>query len=338
MAKWGQGDPRWIVEERADATNVNNWHWTERDASNWSVDKLKSLMLAVNVENEEGMCKVTEVSKVDGEASINNRKGKLIFFFEWNIHMAWTGTSKTGIKYQGNVEIPNLSDENDVDEVDVIVGLAKDEPDTQLLALMKNDGASKIREALLNYIDALKLEFTQGMILPTINGVSKEPSQPKLKVDLQAKITTGQLPSQNIPDGVKIPTCKINLKDRFMTSPEELYRIFITQELIQAFTHAPAVVEAAKGGKFQLLDGNVSGEFLELVSEQRIVMKWRYRSWPTDHYATIKLTFYNKNDGTELQVECKGVPVGEEDQTKAGWQRYYFDGIKQTFGYNVRLF
>ena len=27
MAKWGQGDPRWIVEERADATNVNNWHW-----------------------------------------------------------------------------------------------------------------------------------------------------------------------------------------------------------------------------------------------------------------------------------------------------------------------
>ena len=27
MAKWGQGDPRWIVEERPDATNVNNWHW-----------------------------------------------------------------------------------------------------------------------------------------------------------------------------------------------------------------------------------------------------------------------------------------------------------------------
>lgn len=27
MAKWGAGDPRWIVEERPDATNVNNWHW-----------------------------------------------------------------------------------------------------------------------------------------------------------------------------------------------------------------------------------------------------------------------------------------------------------------------
>lgn len=27
MAKWGEGDPRWIVEDRPDATNVNNWHW-----------------------------------------------------------------------------------------------------------------------------------------------------------------------------------------------------------------------------------------------------------------------------------------------------------------------
>lgn len=30
MAKWGQGDPRWIVEEREDGTNVNNWHWCGR--------------------------------------------------------------------------------------------------------------------------------------------------------------------------------------------------------------------------------------------------------------------------------------------------------------------
>ena len=29
MAKWGEGDPRWIVEERSDSHNVNNWHWKE---------------------------------------------------------------------------------------------------------------------------------------------------------------------------------------------------------------------------------------------------------------------------------------------------------------------
>ena len=43
MAKWGEGDPRWIVEERPDATNVNNWHWTEKNADQWSKDKLNEL-------------------------------------------------------------------------------------------------------------------------------------------------------------------------------------------------------------------------------------------------------------------------------------------------------
>ena len=35
MAKWGEGDPRWIVEDRPDATNVNNWHWSEKNATKW---------------------------------------------------------------------------------------------------------------------------------------------------------------------------------------------------------------------------------------------------------------------------------------------------------------
>ncbi len=69
MAKWGEGDPRWIgmiffiifllfkfklyfylpttfflflVEERPDATNVNNWHWTEKNADAWSKSKIKA--------------------------------------------------------------------------------------------------------------------------------------------------------------------------------------------------------------------------------------------------------------------------------------------------------
>lgn len=43
MAKWGEGDPRWIVEERPDATNVNNWHWTEKNATPWSKERFEEL-------------------------------------------------------------------------------------------------------------------------------------------------------------------------------------------------------------------------------------------------------------------------------------------------------
>ncbi|XP_063804276.1 activator of 90 kDa heat shock protein ATPase homolog 1 [Pseudophryne corroboree] len=336
MAKWGEGDPRWIVEQRADATNVNNWHWTERDATGWSTDKLKTLFMEASVTGEEGTCEVTEVSKLDGEASINNRKGKLIFFYEWVVKLNWTGQSPSGVKYKGYVDIPNLSDENDPSEVEVRVSLAKDEPDTNLLELMRKKGVQRLREVVAQYISTLKTEFTQGMILPTANGESHtDLPDLKPKVSLQATQNNKPVTCQNT--GVKIPTCKVTMKETFLTSPEELYRVLTQQELVQGFTHSPATLEAEKGGKFQLLGGNVSGEFVELESEKRIVMSWRFKTWPAGHHATITLTLTDKGGETELRMEARGVPKSEEQHTKDGWKRYYFDGIKQTFGYGAML-
>ena len=34
---------------------------------------------------------IEEVEKCDGEARANNRKGKLIFFYEWEITLKWKG-------------------------------------------------------------------------------------------------------------------------------------------------------------------------------------------------------------------------------------------------------
>ncbi|XP_033107290.1 activator of 90 kDa heat shock protein ATPase homolog 1-like [Anneissia japonica] len=120
MAKWGEGDPRWIVEERADATNVNNWHWTEKNATAWSKEKLLNLLMYLKVEDEKGTCEICELTSIEGEATANNRKAKLIFFYEWVLKLQWKGTLKDcETELKGEVEIPNLSDENDASEVDV---------------------------------------------------------------------------------------------------------------------------------------------------------------------------------------------------------------------------
>ncbi len=44
MAKVGEGDARWIVEERADGANVNAWHWAERDVLPWAQRRLQELL------------------------------------------------------------------------------------------------------------------------------------------------------------------------------------------------------------------------------------------------------------------------------------------------------
>lgn len=43
------------------------------------------------MENEAGGGEISELKQVEGEASCSSCKGKLIFFYEWNISLSWKG-------------------------------------------------------------------------------------------------------------------------------------------------------------------------------------------------------------------------------------------------------
>lgn len=63
---------------------------------------------------------------------------------------------------EGTVTIPNLSDENDADDLDISVGTSTLGPEADVLReMMRTTGAKKIREQLGKYIKSLK----EGMIL-----------------------------------------------------------------------------------------------------------------------------------------------------------------------------
>ncbi|XP_028927809.1 activator of 90 kDa heat shock protein ATPase homolog 2 [Ornithorhynchus anatinus] len=326
MAKWGQGDPRWIVEERADGTNVNNWHWTERDATNWSKGKLRELLVGVVVENEAGCCWISDLKQVEGEASCSSRKGKLIFFYEWHIQLTWTGTMKgSGAKHRGCVEIPSLSEENEVDDTEVTVSKKRGEGNT-LQDLMQTEGTAKVREALSDYLRALKTEFTTGMILPTRAPAPQDPAAKRKLSESPWQAAGSAVTVAGV--GVRIPTVKICLRELFDTAVENLYSIFTTRDLVQKFSKCPAVVEAEKGGKLQMFGGTVVGEYVELLTNKRIVMKWRCRNWPDEHYATVALTFVAVGGRADLELDCRGVPVCKEDSTRQCWQKQHFEEIR----------
>ncbi|XP_070091541.1 activator of 90 kDa heat shock protein ATPase homolog 2 isoform X2 [Equus przewalskii] len=358
MAKWGQGDPRWIVEEREDGTNVNNWHWTERDATSWSKGKLHELLVGIIVENEAGRCEISELKQVEGEASCSSRKGKLIFFYEWNIKLSWkvaaavyiptngaldfpflhiltsahlfsvmailTGIIKeSGVKHKGLVEIPSLSEENEIDDTEVSVSKKKGDGDI-LKDLMKTAGTARVKEALGDYLKALKTEFTMGMILPT-----KAMATQELTVKRKLSVNPLQIQASSpVALGVRIPTVAVHMTELFDTAAEQLYSIFTVKDLVQKFSKSPAVLEVEKGGKFQMFDGNITGEYIELLTNKKIVMKWRCRNWPEEHYATVALNFVPIPGQTELQLDCKGVPVCKEENMKFCWQKQHFEEIK----------
>ncbi len=55
------------AQERSDGTNVNNWHWTERDVMGWSRGRLGELLGGTRLaDTAEAAAKVTGVQDLEG--------------------------------------------------------------------------------------------------------------------------------------------------------------------------------------------------------------------------------------------------------------------------------
>ncbi|XP_049866884.1 activator of 90 kDa heat shock protein ATPase homolog 1-like [Pectinophora gossypiella] len=342
MAKWGEGDPRWIVEERPDATNVNNWHWTEKNAGPWSKERLKELLNNLKIAQNGVDCKITEVEKIDGEASANNRKGKLIFFYEWDIKLKWEGHiagGKDAIK--GEIQIPNLSEENDVSEVDMTVTIKSSGEEAQRVkAFMHNVGRNEIRKQLSEYIRSLKEEFSKGLILPKKGEAPVKPDNVSMitsgfnkKVNMEPIVS----PQTNAQIGCKLDTKTIELSESFQCRAQEFYDAMTRIEMVTAFTQGHVKMDVEKGGKFSLFGGNVSGEFRELVPGKKISQYWRLKKWPEQHFSEVTFNIEEKDDHTLVTLKQDLVPASELDSTRENWKRYYFDSIKRAFGFGAFL-
>jgi len=72
---------------------------TEKNANNWSKDKLKSLLTGLKIDGAAGLVELKDFVSINGEASASNRKGKLIFFYEWELKINWTGEINFKMNY-----------------------------------------------------------------------------------------------------------------------------------------------------------------------------------------------------------------------------------------------
>ncbi|KAJ8877876.1 hypothetical protein PR048_022335 [Dryococelus australis] len=335
MAKWGEGDPRWIVEERPDATNVNNWHWTEKNACAWSIEKLKELLTDLRIESDLAKCKVTLVDKCDGEAVVNNRKGKLIFFYEWDLQLKWKGriTNGDGTVIEGTAHVPNLSEENNISDLDVAISVSDSSSTADILKdFMRITGKETIQAQLGKYISALKEEFSQGMILPRKWEDGKEVKSGIAKSEFNNQQALMNCSKNDVKSQI-LRTSMLNLRQIFQCTAEEFYKALTIPEMVHVFTCGPVKMDVKAGGIFEMFGGNIHGTFVELVPNKKIVQRWRLKSWPEEHFSTVTFTIKQKEDHTEVSIVQSGIPQSELDVTRENWDRYYWESIKRKFGF-----
>ena len=356
MAKYGEGDKRWIVEDRPDGANVHNWHWAETDCLEWSRNLLTKLLSNLPIlEGESNLfLKTKKVEKVEGEAYVNIRKGKIIPGYEIGVSISWEGEAKDSdgksvMKVDGSVEIPYISDEN-ADE------------DPELRVTLKDEGAigKTLKEAMLKKGKPLILEKVRVYVESMAKG---GPAKDELEVKKVAKTTpatattvtatAATTTTKNVAASAKSEVKKeekvkkgfktISMSEKFSCRASNMYEIMMDENRWKGFTQSNAKISKEVGGEFSIFDGSVTGRNVELQDGKLIVQKWRFASWSDGLFSTVRISFDEPEPGVTV-VKMVQTDVPEEDRygnatvvenTERGWRDLIFHKIRAVFGFGI---
>lgn len=355
MAKYGEGDKRWIVEDRPDGTNVHNWHWSETDCLEWSRNLFTKLLSDLTLLDGEGnlFVRTKKVEKVDGEAYVNIRKGKIIPGYEISVVLAWEGEARDSdgkclLKVDGTVEIPYIADENADEDPEVKVLVKDDGPiGRRLKEAMASRGKPVILEKVRVFVESMARGGPAREDLETKKVAPK--NQTPSPAEAAAPAAAGKKEAAAVVEKKEVKKKRkegfktISMTEKFSCRARDMYEILMDENRWKGFTQSNARISKEVGGEFSIFDGSVTGRNVELQEGKLIVQQWRFGSWPDGIHSTVKLTLDEPEPGLTV-VKLTHTDVPEEDRygnatvvenTERGWRDLIFNKIRAVFGFGI---
>ncbi|PSK39354.1 hypothetical protein C7M61_001964 [Candidozyma pseudohaemuli] len=74
--------------------NPNNWHWVDRNCLPWTKEYLGEKVVNTSYEDDAWKLVVTEVTSVDGDCDVTQRKGKTLCIYDMKLRLAVEGSKK----------------------------------------------------------------------------------------------------------------------------------------------------------------------------------------------------------------------------------------------------
>lgn len=71
--------------------NPNNWHWVNKDVSEWARAWFNENLTKLSVEDGDVKAKISKVQTMDGDVDVSQRKGKVITIFDVKLVLEYTG-------------------------------------------------------------------------------------------------------------------------------------------------------------------------------------------------------------------------------------------------------
>ena len=111
-------------------------------------------------------------------------------------------------------------------------------------------------------------------------------------------------------------------------SPEEVWRALTDPRIIEEWSGANAYFVLQPKARYALWNGDIGGEIVEIVPQQKLVQTWQPLDWTrTDSVVTFTLTPRGK--GTRVDLLHVNVEESDLDGTSEGWDIYYLGAIKR---------
>jgi len=329
MAKRDEADERWIVKDREDGRNCNNWHWVETNLTNWSEKRLKELLKDLVVrEDARGFVKVVELEKMKGDVTVQSRKQKKFPLYELELVLTWKGEvwgddGKAAVEASGKIKIPDLSEETYDDDMEMTV-LCDDETGAKrpLKEAVRTIGVPKVRGACQRFVKELKESVGKGAEASMAS--AKPPAEKRANAQYVVSAEENK------------KTGKVVVNYHFNPPPHVLYESLLDTDRIRGMTASDATMSKEVGGSFSMFSGAVEGTNIELKpfdgTKAVIKWKWRFSTWPPGHHSTVTITLEDKDGSTDLKLVQLGVPEAERERTEKGWGSLLFDRLKAMLG------
>lgn len=329
MAKIGETDSRWIVAERTDGKNVGNWHWSEYNLLPFFKQALPSEVEETNLEGDNTKATVTKVDRIDGDFNAMNRKGKTIFVWDITLTIKWKGTVGTK-EFTGTAEVTEIYNDED-GPYRVAVKVEKDSSEaTPVRELIRKNLTTVLKPS----IDKVLARAKEQISVQTPVEVKRVLAEDKPVVLKQSSATSSPAQSNNKRSTATMTVEQVVVFD---IPPPPLFETFTDERRVSAFTQGPAQIIPKAGGAFSMFGGAVSGEIISIETNKQIVQKWRFNTWPENHFSTVTLSFEEQVGKTQITLKQTGVPSSDYDRTKSGWEQFFWLRIRGLFGWSYKL-
>lgn len=131
---------------------------------------------------------------------------------------------------------------------------------------------------------------------------------------------------------MKLETGTIEQSVIVNATPEKVYAALVDPRQHSTFTKAKATGNAKVGGAFTAHDGYISGTYLEIEPNRRVVMSWRTTAFPEGHPPSrLELRLAPEGAGTRLTMIQTEVPASQVEKYRKGWIANYWDPLKAHF-------